>query len=77
MVLSEPLFGSDLTITQLLMSPAAPKFGERAFFTATIQNIGVMTAGRWYVTELYVKPATDPPPQNADDHEGGWDSLWS
>jgi len=71
-IISEPLFGSDLTITQFLMSPATPKFGERAFFTATIQNIGVMTAGRWYITELYVKPASAPPPQNAEDHEGGW-----
>jgi hypothetical protein len=72
-VLSEPLFGSDLTVTQLLMSPAAPKFGEKAFFTATIQNIGVMTVWRWYAAELYIKPASDPPPQNANDHVGGWD----
>lgn len=76
-VLREPLFGSDFTVTQLLMSPAAPKFGERAFFTATIQNIGVMTAWRWYATELYVKPASDPPPQYANDHVGGWESyIW-
>jgi hypothetical protein len=71
-IISEPLFGSDLTITQFLMSPATPKFRERAFFTATIQNIGVMTAGRWYIVELYVKPASALPPQNAEDHEGGW-----
>ncbi len=72
-VVSEPLFGSDLTITQLLMSPEAPKFREKTFFTATIQNIGVMTVWRWYAAELYVKPASDTPPQNANDHVGGWD----
>jgi hypothetical protein len=74
-VVSEPLYGSDLTVTQLLMSPAAPKFREKTFFTATIQNIGVMTVWRWYAVELYVKPAWAPPPQNANDHVGGWDDY--
>jgi len=57
----------------LLMSPKAPKFREKTFFTATIQNIGVMTVWRWYAVELYIKPASDPPPQDANDHTGGWD----
>jgi hypothetical protein len=74
-VLHEPLFGSDLTITQFLMSPPAPRFGDRAYFTAVIQNIGVITAWRFYAVELYLKPAYEPPPQNAFDHTGGWDTY--
>jgi hypothetical protein len=74
-VISEPLFGSDLTITQFLMSPPAPKFGDTAYFTAVIKNVGVMTAARWYAAELYLKPASAPPPVDAFDHTGGWDTY--
>ncbi len=74
-VISEPLFGSDLTITQFLMSPPAPKFGTTAHFTAVIKNVGVMTAARWYAAELYLKPVSAPPPLNAFDHTGGWDTY--
>jgi hypothetical protein len=74
-VVSEPLFGSDLTITHFLMSPAAPKFGDTAHFTAVIKNTGVMTAWRWFAAELYLKSADAPPPQDAFDHAGGWDTY--
>jgi hypothetical protein len=69
-VLREPLFGSNLTITQLLMSPPHPKFGDTAHFTAVIKNIGVITAWRWFAADLYIRPASGPPPQNAGDHTG-------
>ena len=74
-VISEPLFGSDLTITQFLMSPQTPQFRQRAYFTAVIQNIGVITAWRWYAVELYLKSDHALPPQNALDHAGGWDTY--
>jgi hypothetical protein len=74
-VLHEPLFGSDLTITQFLMSPQTPQFGQRAYFTAVIQNIGVITAWRFYAVELYLKRDYDPAPQNASDHAGGWNTY--
>jgi hypothetical protein len=37
--------------------------------------MGVVTAWRWYATELYLKPDYSPPPQNAFDHIGGWDTY--
>ena len=69
--LEEPLFGSDLTVTQLLMDPAGFELGRSNRFTATIKNIGTMTASRWFYNELYIRPDTDPPPSDAYDHEWG------
>jgi len=66
----EPLFGSDLTVTQLLMYPDHFELGHPNRYTVTIKNIGTMTASRWFYNELYVRPETDPPPQDAYDH--GW-----
>jgi len=71
MTLEEPLFGSDLTVTQLLMNPDGFVLGHSNRFTATIKNIGTMTASRWFYNELYIRPATDPPPFGAYDHEWG------
>jgi hypothetical protein len=67
----EPLLGSDLTITQLLMDPPDFELGHSNRFTATIKNIGTMTASRWFYNELYVRPENDPPPSGASDHEWG------
>ena len=69
--LEEPLFGSDLTITQLLMDPPDFVLGNSNRFTATIKNIGTMTASRWFYNELYVRPENDPSPYGAYDHEWG------
>jgi hypothetical protein len=69
--LEEPLFGSDLTITQLLMDPPNFVLGNSNRFTVTIKNIGTMTASRWFYNELYVRPQSDPPPYGAYDHEWG------
>jgi hypothetical protein len=69
--LEEPLFGSDLTVTQLSMDPPGFELGRSNRFTATIKNVGTMTASRWFYNELYIRPDTDPPPSNAYDHEWG------
>jgi hypothetical protein len=69
--LEEPLFGSDITVTQVEMDPNQFVLGNSNRFTVTIKNIGTMTASRWFYNELYVRPENDPPPQNAYDHEWG------
>jgi hypothetical protein len=69
--LEEPLFGSDITITQVEMAPDQFVLGNSNRFTVTIKNVGTMTASRWFYNELYVRPESDPPPYGAYDHEWG------
>ncbi len=69
--LKEPLFGSDITITQIEMNPDQFVLGNSNHFTVTLKNIGTMTASRWFYNELYVRPENDPPPSGASDHEWG------
>jgi hypothetical protein len=70
-VLSDTIFGSDLTVTYFALEPHTATLYSRVCSTVTIQNIGSMTAWRWFRTELYMKPEWDPPPQHADDHVWG------
>ena len=67
----EPLLGSDLAVTQLVMDPPDFELGHSNRFTITISNIGEMTASRWFYNELYIRPEADEPPQNASDHRWG------
>ncbi len=67
----EPLYGSDLAVTQLEMDPPDFELGHSNRFTITIANIGEMTASRWFYNELYVRPENDPPPYGASDHKWG------
>jgi hypothetical protein len=70
-VVREPLFGSDITVTQIEMNPDQFVLGHSNRFTVTLKNIGTVTASRWFYNELYVRPENDPPPQNAYDHRWG------
>jgi hypothetical protein len=69
--LREPLFGSHLTVTQLYISTLTPTIDGPTYFTAVLENRGVMTAFRWFPVELYVRPAYWPPPASIKDHIGG------
>ena len=70
-VISEPLLGSHLTVTQLYVSTLTPTIDGPTFFTAVLENRGVMTAFRWFPVELYVRPASWPSPASIKDHVGG------
>jgi hypothetical protein len=70
-VLSDTIFGSDLTITQFSMAPLTPTLHNRVNFTVVVQNVGVMTAWRYFATEVYLRQVDDPPPQGPRDHDLG------
>jgi len=70
-VLREPLLGSNLTITQFLADPPSLELGQATRFTVTVENRGAVTASRWFYTELYIRPETDPPPYGPYDHVWG------
>ena len=70
-VLSDTIFGSDLTITHFSMNPLTPTLYNQVNFTVAIRNNGVMTAWRWFANEIYLRYATDAPPSSAYDHNWG------
>jgi hypothetical protein len=70
-VLSDTIFGSDLTVTHFSVYPLTPTLGGRVYSTVTLQNVGPMTAWRWFRAELYLKPEKDAPPKDALDHSWG------
>lgn len=70
-VLSDTIFGSDLTVTHFSVYPLTPTLGGRVYSTVTLQNVGPMTAWRWFRAELYLKPEKDLPPKDALDHSWG------
>lgn len=74
-VLSDTIFGSDLTVTRFTMSPLTPTIGQRVYATVTVQNVGPMTAWRWFRTELYLKPETAPLPISAIDIMTRWEKY--
>jgi len=70
-VLSDTIFGSDLTVTYFAVDPHTPTLYSRIYSTVTIQNAGPMTAWRWFRTEFYLKPENDQAPKDALDHSWG------
>jgi hypothetical protein len=70
-ILTDTLYGSDITITNFTLYPPAPAFGEQAVFTIVVANMGTATAWRGFANEVYLRPASDPPPSNAYDHNWG------
>lgn len=70
-VLSDTIFGSDLTITHFSVYPLTPTLRGRVYSTVTLQNVGPITAWRWFRAELYLKPEKDLPPKDALDHSWG------
>ncbi len=71
MVLSDTIFGSDLTITEFAMNPITPLLGHRVYFTVTVLNNSMVAAWRWFATEVYLRAANDAPPVSPYDHDWG------
>jgi len=70
-VVHEPLFGAHLTVTKILISALTATVDSPTYFTAVLENRGVMTAYRWFPVEMYIKPAYALPPYDIWDHFGG------
>lgn len=69
--LSDTIFGSDLTVTQFSVSPLTAQLHSHVYTTVTVQNVGPITAWRWFRTEFYLKPESDLPPTDPTDHSWG------